>query len=174
MTKYNLEAIRDRIRIIEDFPKEGIMFEDITPLLASPAEMEILMEHLKKRYQDKRVDYIAGADARGFIFGSILASKLQVGFIPIRKKGKLPGDVHTEDYSLEYGTDTLEISKQDYSIDGNKPRILFIDDLLATGGTAEASEKLLARIGYCIECCFILEIPHLKGRKKLRRTYVAL
>ncbi len=171
MTKYNREALKDKIRIIKDFPVPGIVYEDITPLLASPNEMEILMNHLTQRYRTQNIDYIAGADARGFLFGSVLANKLNVGFIPIRKKGKLPGDVFSEDYTLEYGEGTLEIADIPYKPEA---RVVFIDDLLATGGTAFASEKLINRIGYCVECCFILEIPHLKGRSKLRRTYVVL
>ncbi len=171
MTKYNLEALRRKIRIVEDFPKPGIIFEDITPLLSSPNEMEILMNHLTQRYRGQDIDYIAGADARGFIFGSVLANKLNVGFIPIRKAGKLPGEVHSEDYVLEYGEGTLEMAKIPYK---PKARVVFIDDLLGTGGTAEASVKLIKRIGFCVECCFILEIPELKGRSKLRRTYTVL
>ncbi len=129
------------------------------------------MDHLEARYSDYALDYVAGIDARGFIFGAILADRLGVGFVPVRKKGKLPYTTVSEKYSLEYGFDEVEIHIDAYGINGCQPngessRVLLIDDLIATGGTAVAAAKLIERVGAtCVEACFIMELAFLDGRK---------
>jgi adenine phosphoribosyltransferase len=166
MDSKDLEIIKSAIRVIPDFPKPGIMFKDITTLLNDAKAFSTLMKHLKDRYQSYNLDYIAGIDARGFIFGATLANMLEVGFVPIRKKGKLPYTTVSEKYSLEYGYDEVEIH-----IDAFKKKdanVLLIDDLLATGGTASAASKLIDKVGAkCVEACFIIELGFLEGSKKL-------
>ncbi len=155
-----LESIRD----IPDFPKPGILFKDITTLLSNPEAFNTLMDHLTNRYLGYDLDYIAGIDARGFIFGAILADRLGVGFVPVRKKGKLPYTTVAEKYSLEYGFDEVEIHIDAFdSKEGAK--VLLIDDLIATGGTAKAAANLIDKVGaHCVEACFIMELGFLKGR----------
>jgi len=160
-----LESIRD----IPDFPKPGIVFKDITTLLSHPKALDTLMTHLEKRYTPYHLEYIAGIDARGFIFGSILADRLGIGFVPIRKKGKLPYTTVSEKYSLEYGFDEVEIHIDAFSNTDNKgkdAKVLLIDDLIATGGTAKAAASLIEKVGAtCVEVCFIMELGFLKGRE---------
>jgi len=159
--KIILESIRD----IPDFPKEGIIFKDITTMLSNPEAMNTLMNHLENRYKDYNLDYIAGIDARGFIFGAILADRLNLGFVPIRKKGKLPYTTISQEYSLEYGVDEVEIHID--SFDKKDARVLLIDDLIATGGTAKAGEDLIEKVGAnCVECCFIMELSFLNGKDR--------
>ncbi len=161
------EEIKNKIRTIPNFPKPGIMFRDITTLLKDPQGIKKVIEILHNRYKDKQIDIVAGIESRGFIIGGSLAEKLNVGFVPIRKKGKLPGEKEQQEYSLEYGTDIIEIHK-----DAIQPghRVLLIDDLIATGGTAQASCKLIEKLGgQIIECAFIIELPELKGREKLTK-----
>ncbi len=169
MNKQDLEIIKKSIRVIPDFPKPGIMFKDITTLLNNPEAYKTLIEHLVERYKDYNLDYIAGIDARGFIFGSALASHLGVGFVPIRKKGKLPYTTVSEKYSLEYGFDEVEVHIDAFNKkDGSKAKVLLIDDLLATGGTSAAASRLIERVGAnCVEACFIIELSFLEGAKKL-------
>ena len=161
--------ILDSIRDIPDFPKPGIVFKDITTLLSNPKALDTLMTHLENRYKTYDLDYIAGIDARGFIFGSILADRLGLGFVPVRKKGKLPYTTVAEKYSLEYGFDEVEIHIDAFASqenDGKGAKVLLIDDLIATGGTAKAAASLINKIGaVCAEVCFIMELDFLKGRE---------
>jgi len=158
------QIILDSIRDIPDFPKKGIIFKDITTLLNSPKALQTLMNHLEERYKEYNLDYIAGIDARGFIFGSILADRLGVGFVPVRKKGKLPYTTVAEKYSLEYGFDEVEIHIDAFK-EKKGARVLLIDDLIATGGTAKAGANLINKVdANCVECCFIAELTFLKGK----------
>ena len=163
LTKEDKEIIESSIRDIPDFPKEGIVFKDITTILNNPKAFQTLMNHLTKRYKSYNLDYIAGIDARGFIFGSILADRLGIGFVPIRKKGKLPYTTVSEKYSLEYGFDEVEVHIDAFPKE--EARVLLIDDLIATGGTAKAAASLIKKVGAnCVEACFIAELDFLKGR----------
>ncbi len=163
MREYLLSKIRD----VKDFPKEGIVFKDITTLLNDPKAFKTLMDHLEDRYKSYDLDYIAGIDSRGFIFGSILADRLGVGFVPIRKAGKLPYTTISEKYALEYGVDEVEIHIDAFS-DKKDAKVLVIDDLIATGGTAKAAVSLVNKAGAkCVEACFILNLTFLDGAKKI-------
>ncbi len=165
LSQEDRNIILNSIRDIPDFPKKGIIFKDITTLLNNPKALNILMNHLEKRYKEYNLDYIAGIDARGFIFGSILADRLGVGFVPVRKKGKLPYTTVAEKYSLEYGFDEVEIHID--AFDNKKDaRVLLIDDLIATGGTAKAGANLINKVNaHCVECCFIAELTFLNGKE---------
>lgn len=159
-----MNAIRD----IPDFPKPGIVFKDITTLLADKEAFALLMRHLAERYAPYRLTHVAGIDARGFIFGAALAQMLGVGFVPIRKKGKLPYTTVSEKYSLEYGVDEVEIHIDAFS-GVESPRVLLIDDLIATGGTAYAAASLINKVGAeCVEACFIMGLDFLSGQSRLR------
>ena len=169
MTLSNTERkiIENSIRDIQDFPKPGIVFKDITTLLNDREAYGVLMNHLYQRYKEYNLDYIAGIDARGFIFGAALAQMLGLGFVPIRKKGKLPYTTISEKYSLEYGIDEVEVHIDAFSGIPNA-RVLLIDDLIATGGTANAAAKLISQAGAnCIEACFIIGLSFLDGQKNL-------
>jgi adenine phosphoribosyltransferase len=159
--------IYSSIRDIPDFPKPGIMFKDITTLLNNKEAYGTLMLHLNERYKSYNLDYIAGIESRGFIFGSALAASLGLGFVPIRKPGKLPSTVVSEKYSLEYGTDEVQIHLDAFrGQDG--ARVLLVDDLIATGGTAVAAANLINKAGgHCVEACFVVELSFLPGREKL-------
>jgi len=163
------EIIENSIRDIKDFPKPGIVFKDITTLLNDKEAYGVLMNHLYQRYKEYNLDYIAGIDARGFIFGAALAQMLGLGFVPIRKKGKLPYTTISEKYSLEYGIDEVEVHIDAFS--GSKDaRVLLIDDLIATGGTANAAAKLINQAGAnCVEACFIIGLGFLDGINKLQK-----
>jgi len=167
LTHEDKQTILNSIRDIPDFPKPGIIFKDITTLLSNPKALNTLMTHLEERYKTYDLDYIAGIDARGFIFGSILADRLGVGFVPVRKKGKLPYTTVAEKYSLEYGFDEVEIHIDAFASeksDGKSAKVLLIDDLIATGGTAKAAANLIDKVGAeCVEICFIMELAFLKG-----------
>jgi adenine phosphoribosyltransferase len=153
------------IRSIPDFPKKGIIFRDITPLLLNPDAFRAAIEKFYSKYKDSRINKVLSIESRGFIFGSALAYRLGVGFIPIRKPKKLPSDVIREEYQLEYGTDALEIHK-DAIQPGDK--VLVVDDLLATGGTALATCRLAERLGGIVTgIAFLVELTFLNGRKKL-------
>jgi adenine phosphoribosyltransferase len=157
------------IRSIPNFPKEGIIFKDITTLLSNKTAFNTLMNHLENRYKSYELDYIAGIDARGFIFGAVLADRLGLGFVPIRKKGKLPYTTVSESYALEYGEDEVEvhIDAFEYETKTKGAKVLLIDDLIATGGTAKASANLIAKVGAeCVEVCFIMELAFLDGKKQ--------
>lgn len=168
LSKKDEAIILDSIREIKDFPKPGIVFKDITTLMSDPNAFSTLMSHLEARYSEYDLDYIAGLDARGFIFGSILADRLGLGFIPVRKKGKLPYTTISEKYDLEYGSDEIEIHIDAFEKDS---RILVIDDLIATGGTAGAAINLIRKAnGVCVEACFIMELEDMNGKDKLNAT----
>jgi len=153
------------IRDIPDFPKPGILFRDITRLLGDPAGLRYTIDTLASKIEDWRPEYIVGMESRGFIFGAALAYKLGIGFIPIRKPGKLPAAVWSVEYALEYGTDQLEIH-QDAAPAGS--RISIVDDLIATGGTAAATAKLVREIGGdLVGCAFLIELDDLDGRSHL-------
>ena len=161
------KVIENSIRDIKDFPKEGIVFKDITTLLNNKEAYALLMKHLHDRYKSYKLDYIAGIDARGFIFGAALAQMLGVGFVPIRKKGKLPYTTISEKYALEYGVDEIEVHIDAFG-EKKGTKVLIIDDLIATGGTANAAATLVNQTGAeCIECCFIIGLTFLDGIKKL-------
>lgn len=165
------KIILDSIRDIPDFPKAGILFKDISTLLGNSNAFNTLMNHLENRYKTYDLDYIAGIDARGFIFGSILADRLDLGFVPVRKKGKLPYTTVAEKYALEYGFDEVEIHIDAFGENGccttgTPSKVLLIDDLIATGGTAKAAASLIDKVGAeCIEACFIMELGFLKGKE---------
>lgn len=157
--------IKELVRTIPDYPKPGIMFRDITTLLGHAKGLKYTVDLLIDRYKDQKIDAIAGIEARGFILGSAMAYGLGLGFVPIRKKGKLPGDKVEQSYDLEYGTDTIEIHKDAIS---PGQRILLVDDLLATGGTALGAAKLIDQLkGEIVEMCFVIDLPELGGKKKL-------
>ena len=153
------------IRNIPGFPKDGIIFRDITTLMGNKEAFKYVNDKFYEEYKDKNITAIAGVEARGFIFGGVLADRLGVKFIPVRKKGKLPWEVYTEKYQLEYGEDFLEIHKDAINDSDN---VVIIDDLLATGGTVEATTKLLANFNTNIKgIAFVIELDDLKGRDKL-------
>ncbi|MBW4983751.1 adenine phosphoribosyltransferase [Mameliella sp. CS4] len=157
--------IKDYIRTIVDFPHEGIMFRDVTTLFADPRGFRMAIDQLLHPYAGVRFDKVVGLEARGFILGGAVAHQLSAGFVPIRKKGKLPGAVISEDYQLEYGEAVVEI--HDDAIEAGE-KVLLVDDLLATGGTAEAGIKLVERLGgEIIGCAFVIDLPDLGGRKRL-------
>ena len=159
------EKIKAKIRTVPHWPKQGIMFRDITTLLKDSEGLKRTIELFVERYNDSKIDVIVGIESRGFITGSILAHELGLGFIPIRKPGKLPADTISEEYELEYGTDKIEIHK-DAIKEGDK--VLLVDDLVATGGTAIAACKLIEKLGgKIVECCFIIDLPDVGGKKKL-------
>lgn len=157
--------LADYIRAIPDFPKPGILFRDITPLLASPPAFREAINQLASHYRGEPIDAVAAAEARGFIFAAPLALELNAAFVPVRKPGKLPYDTHTFEYELEYGTDTLQIH-----VDGVTPgqRVLLVDDLLATGGTIEACCRLVEKAGAkVVGCAFAIELGFLGGRARI-------
>ena len=167
----NLEELQKEllptIRTIPDFPKSGIMFKDITTLLNNPKAFNMLMDFLENRYLNYELDYIAGIESRGFIFGAALASRLKLGFIPIRKQGKLPSTTVSQKYVLEYGFDEMEIHIDAFN---NKKgaKVLLVDDLIATGGTAKASIKLIESInGNCVEAFFLLRLMDFDCSKEI-------
>lgn len=156
--------LKDKIRVIEDFPKEGISFKDITTLISDGESFKKAVDTMKENLKDKNIDYIVGPEARGFVFGCAVAYALGVGFIPVRKPGKLPGETIPFEYYLEYGTDVLEISK---GILKKGDRVAIVDDLLATGGTINACAKLVESQGAeVISMQFLMELTDLKGREK--------
>ena len=169
MKAEDLKIIEESIRVIPDFPKPGISFKDITTLLNNAKAYSTLINHLVDRYKSYNLDYVAGIDARGFIFGAALASHLGIGFVPIRKKGKLPYTTVSQKYSLEYGFDEIEVHIDAFKkSDKSRAKVLLIDDLLATGGTAAAAAKLIDMTGAeCVEACFVMELSFLEGAKKL-------
>ena len=168
LTKTQRDIIENSIRDIKDFPKPGIVFKDITTLLNDAEAYGVLMNHLYQRYKEYNLDFIAGIDARGFIFGAALAQMLNIGFVPVRKAGKLPYTTIGEKYSLEYGIDEVEIHIDAFEKIPNA-RVLLIDDLIATGGTASAAVSLIEKAGAnCIEACFIIGLTFLDGINNLK------
>ena len=164
--------LKSRIRTIPDFPKPGIQFRDITTLLKDPFGFRKLVDDLVQPFAGKRVDAVAGIEARGFIIGGAVAHQLSTGFIPVRKKGKLPWDTIGQDYELEYGTDRVEIHRDAV---GEGETVLIVDDLLATGGTALATLDLLRQAGAdIVGCSFVVDLPDLGGRKRLEEPGVSV
>ena len=156
---------KSRIRTIPHYPKQGIMFRDITTLLKDPVGFHLAISDLVSRYTHMKIDKIVGIESRGFIIGAAMAYQLRKGFVPIRKKGKLPAQTVGHDYELEYGSDRIEIHV-DAIEKGEK--VLLVDDLIATGGTAEAATALIEEVGgKIVECCFVIDLPEVGGRKRL-------
>ena len=154
------------IRTIPDYPKPGIMFRDITTLLGNPGAFRAAVDRLVQPYAGVRIDRVAGIEARGFILGGAVAHQLSTGFVPVRKKGKLPWKTMGEDYALEYGTDRVEIHEDAVK---KGEHVIVVDDLIATGGTAFAAIKLLERAGAkVLGCCFVIDLPDLGGADKIR------
>ena len=158
--------IKSKIRTVPHYPKQGIQFRDITTLLKDPVGLRATVDELTLRYKDVKIDKVAGIEARGFIIGTPLAYALGKGFVPIRKKGKLPAATIGQEYELEYGTDCIEIHTDAVA---NGEKILLVDDLIATGGTAEAACKLIEKMGgKVVECCFVIDLPDLGGCARLK------
>ncbi|MDX2447120.1 MAG: adenine phosphoribosyltransferase [Desulfobacterales bacterium] len=158
--------LKDSIRSIPDWPIDGVIFRDLTTLMQDPEAYRNTCDVFYNRYKKLDIDKVVGIDARGFVFGAVLAYQLNVGFIPVRKKGKLPHKTVSEQYTLEYGKNTVEMH-EDAITEGEK--IVIVDDLIATGGTIEAAVKLVKKLGGDIlECAFIVELPELKGREKIK------
>ena len=161
--------LKSVIRTIPNWPKQGVMFRDITTLLKDAKAFNYVIDKFYERYKNYDIDFIAGIESRGFIIGGALAHRLHKGFIPIRKVGKLPSETEKEEYELEYGSAIIEIHK-DAITKGSK--ILLVDDLIATGGTALAACKLIEKLGgKIVECAFIIGLPDLGGMKKLNKKY---
>ena len=166
----NFQYVREHVRMVPDFPKKGIMFLDITTATKDAKSMQYMTDFLYETFKNEKIDYVAGIESRGFIFGAPLAYKLNAGFIPIRKPNKLPADTVKETYSLEYGTDTIEMHADALKA-GDK--VLIIDDLLATGGTAVAACNLVKKVGAePVAAAFIIELNPLKGRAKIEAAGV--
>ncbi len=164
------EIIKKLIRSVKDFPEKGVIFRDITTALKNKKGLEIVIKDFTDRYKDKGIDYVVGADARGFIFGAAIAYNIGAGFVPARKPGKLPAEVERMEYSLEYGKNSIEIHKDAFEKDS---KILIVDDLLATGGTAKAIVQLVEKLGAQIyELAFMIELVDLKGREVLENYEV--
>ena len=157
--------LKETIRSIPHWPIESVTFRDLTTLMENPEAFSYACDVLYERYKNQNIDKIVAIDARGFVFGGVLAYKLNVGFVPVRKKGKLPSSTIQADYTLEYGVNTVEM--HDDSISKGE-RVVIVDDLIATGGTIAAAVKLVEQLGgQIIECAFIVELPDLKGREKI-------
>ena len=158
--------IKEKIRTVPNWPIEGVMFRDITSLLQEPDAFREACDLLFERYKDMKINKIVGIDARGFLFGAVLAYKLKIGFVPVRKKGKLPPETISQEYDLEYGKDVVEM-RDDTIKKGDK--VLVVDDLIATGGTVSAAVKLVEKLGgEIVECAFVIELPDLKGREMIK------
>ena len=167
-----VEALFEKMRKIPNWPEEGILFHDITPILQSPQYFRLLVDLLVYRYMDQKVDVVAGLDARGFIIGAALAYQLNVGFVPSRKKGKLPFETVSQSYALEYGEATVEMHTDAFH---SGARVLLVDDLVATGGTMLAGAELIRRLGgEVLEAAAILEFTDLPGGKRIRDAGVPL
>ena len=165
MTTLTIEDVKDKIRAVPDFPKKGIIFRDITTGIKDADTMKAMVDYLCEQYKDIKIDYIAGIESRGFIFGMPMAYKLNCGFIPIRKPNKLPAQTIKESYDLEYGSDSIEIHADAIEPGAN---VLVVDDLLATGGTAKAACNLVKKAGgNLIGAAFLIELTELNGKEKL-------
>ncbi|EIC30542.1 MULTISPECIES: adenine phosphoribosyltransferase [Methylomicrobium] len=165
-----MNRLINKIRDIPDFPKPGILFKDITPLVKDPATLKLAVHQLMEPFLGSRITAIAGMEARGFIFGSLVAWEMGLPFIPLRKPGKLPYDVQSVSYDLEYGSAALEAHIDAFEADD---KVLLIDDLLATGGTARASCELIEKLGAeIVACAFVVELDFLNGREKLENYRV--
>ena len=166
----SMNFLRDSIRAIPDYPKPGIMFRDITTLLGNPRAFRRAVDELVQPYAGEKIAKIAGIEARGFILGGAIAHQLSAGFVPIRKKGKLPHETVSIAYSLEYGVDAMEVHVDAVT---KGERVLLVDDLIATGGTAEAAVKLLKKLGAdVVAACFVIDLPDLGGAKKIEKLGV--
>jgi adenine phosphoribosyltransferase len=165
MDKTSVQALAAAIRNVADFPKKGILFRDITTLLKDPVHLRSVIEHFAEQYSTASIAKVACIEARGFILGGAIAARLGAGFVPVRKKGKLPAETALEEYALEYGTDAMEIHRDAVS---PGERVLIHDDLLATGGTARAACRLVEALGgNVVGVSFLIELSFLKGRRKL-------
>ena len=165
MATQTIVDVKSKIRDIKDFPKEGIIFRDITTALKDAETLRVIVDYLCEQFKDEKIDYIAGIESRGFILGMPMAYKMGIGFVPVRKPNKLPAATYSQEYSLEYGTDKIEIHQDAFPQGAN---VLVVDDLLATGGTAEAACKLVKKAGAnLVGTAFIIELTALKGREKL-------
>jgi adenine phosphoribosyltransferase len=165
----NLQFLKSKIRVIPDFPKKGILFQDITTLLKDAEALNKVVDALYEKYKDAGITKVVCIESRGFILGGVLAYKLGAGFVPIRKKGKLPAETYITTYQLEYGEDSIELHKG--AVDAGD-KVLLHDDLLATGGTTVAAMDLLKQSGVTdIEVCFLMEISELEGRKNIPSQY---
>lgn len=160
----NIQKIKSMIRDIPDFPKKGILFRDITTALKDAQTLKLTVDEIYEAFKDEKIDYIAGIESRGFIYGMPLAYKLNCGFIPVRKPNKLPAETISQEYELEYGTDKIEIHKDALK---KGDRVLIVDDLLATGGTAAAAAKLVSSVAEVVGMAFVIELEELQGRNKL-------
>ena len=159
--------IKSRIRTIPHYPHKGIMFRDITTLLKDPVGLRATIQEIVSRYKDIKIDKVAGIESRGFIVGTPVAYELGLGFVPIRKKGKLPAATVGRDYQLEYGSDRIEIHTDAIQ---KGDRVLLVDDLIATGGTAEAAAGLIQDMGgHVVECCFVIDLPDVGGQARLEK-----
>ncbi len=162
--------LKESVRSIHGWPIEGVIFRDLTTLMLDPDAFKESCDILYERYKDRDLDKIVAIDARGFVFGAVLAYKMGLGLIPVRKKGKLPGETIEESYDLEYGSGTLEIHKDAIS---KGEKVVIVDDLIATGGTVGATVRLVEKLGAdIIECAFLIELPDLKGREKIKSCEV--
>ena len=159
-----MDYIKSAIRDVPDFPKKGILFRDITTAIKDKDVMKRMIDEIVEAFKDEKIDYVAGIESRGFIFGMPVAYSLGCGFVPIRKPNKLPAETFSVEYELEYGTDKIEMHKD--AIEKGK-RVLIIDDLLATGGTAEAACELVKKAGVLAGLAFVIELTDLEGREKL-------
>ena len=159
-----MDYIKNAIRNVPDFPKKGILFRDITTAIKDKDVMKRMIDEIVEAFKDEKIDYVAGIESRGFIFGMPVAYSLGCGFVPIRKPNKLPAETYSVEYQLEYGTDKIEMHKD--AIEKGK-RVLIIDDLLATGGTAAAACELVKKAGVLAGLAFVIELTDLKGREKL-------
>lgn len=165
MSKERIDLIKSRVRDVPDFPKPGIVYKDITPILSDPRAFNMCLDLMAERYDGERLDAIVGIESRGFIFGAALAARMRKAFVPVRKPGKLPSATHTVSYDLEYGSDAIEIHR-----DAVRPgeRVLVVDDLIATGGTAWAACELVRRLGgEVIGATFVIELDFLAGKQRL-------
>lgn len=158
--------LKEKIRTVPNWPIDGVMFRDITTLLQDPEAAKFAYDALYERYKDTGVDKIVAIDARGFIFGAVLAYRLNTGLVPVRKKGKLPYDTISAEYTLEYGENIVEMHEDAIE---NGDKVIIVDDLIATGGTIAAATQLVEKLGgNILECAFIVELPDLKGREKIQ------
>lgn len=165
MTEININTLKLAIRSIPDYPKTGILFRDVTGILEDPNAFKLTIDTLADKFKNDGFNKIVGTEARGFLFGAPLAIAMGVGFVPVRKPGKLPRATYAENYQLEYGQDTLEIHQDALTADD---KVLIVDDLLATGGTIEATTKLIRRLGAEVaDAAFVISLPDLGGEEKL-------
>lgn len=166
MPTLSIEDVKNKIRTIKDFPKKGIIFRDITTGLKDAQALQYMIDYMSSQFKDEKIDYIVGAESRGFIFGTAMAYKMNCGFIPVRKPNKLPAATISEPYELEYGTDIIEIHSDAIE---KGAKVLFVDDLLATGGTAKAACNLIKKAGgELVGAAFLIELKDLNGRKNLQ------